>query len=354
MRWFLQWLCGYVRICMKGRQVHRFLNLCSRNSITMWNITQDLEHYLRACLKIQDFYSLKPYLRKTRTKIRIISRHGFPFWCYRHPRLKWFPVLLIVLATIFLYGSTYVWDIQIEGNEKVSNEQILQYLETHRVEKGIKQKSIQCAQIEYGLLDQFDQFGWVCVYLSNNCLHIKVRESAYEPQEDMVEDNRRYDLVAKHDATIYSMVTRAGTAIVQKGATVHKGTTLVEGKYEVYNDAGEVKEIRYVTADAKILGDTAYTFTTSMSELEILSLKIAGLNTDKVLKLHGYNKINHFLENLEENGVIILDKNVMIEKNEKNIAIIGNIIIREEIGINILVEEQIQDEFDRENHSDTR
>ena len=44
----------------------------------------------------------------------------------------------------------------------------------------------------------------------------------------------------------------------------------------------------------------------------------------------------------------------MIEKNEKSIVVTGNIIARDEIGINILVEEQIQDEFDGENHSDTR
>ena len=50
-------------------------------------------------------------------------------------------------------------------------------------------------------------------------------------------------------------------------------------------------------------------------------------------------KLYQFVEKLEENGVIILDKNVMIDKKKKNIVFMGIVNAREQIGINIPMEE---------------
>ena len=65
-----------------------------------------------------------------------------------------------------------------------------------------------------------------------------------------------------------------------------------------------------------------------------------------MLYFYANQKISHILKKIEENGVIILDKNVMIDKEEKNIVFIGEITTREQIGINIPVEEQIEYEFE--------
>ena len=83
-----------------------------------------------------------------------------------------------------------------------------------------------------------------------------------------------------------------------------------------------------------------------LTEIEIMAMKIADTYSDKRLYYTGIIKMNRFLENLEENGVIILDKSVMIDKNEKSIAFRGNILTREEIGINIRVEEVTEYELE--------
>lgn len=351
-RWW-RWFCGYIQVGLRGRQINRFLNLCSRNNISLWNVTQDIEHYIKVHLRLRDFYFLKPFLRKTKTKLRIIGRHGFPFWCYRHPRLKWFPVFLLALACLGIYSSTFIWDIRIEGNYQVSEQELLQFLAEQEIEIGKKRNSVDCSQIEYDIRKKFGQLGWVSVYMDRTNLYVEVRESLYDKHEDYVRETKRYDLVANKDAYIYSMITRAGTAVVEQGAYVKAGEVLVEGLCDIYDDAGVVKETLQLKAEAQILADVEYEYLEPLNEMEIVSLKIAGLYTDEMLNYIGNIKINRFLENLEENGVIILDKSVMIEKNEKSIAFRMRIKAREELGINIPVEEMETNESEREDNSNT-
>lgn len=348
-----RWFCGYIQVGLRGRQMNRFLNLCSRNGISLWNVSQDIEHYLKVHLRLRDFYILKPFLRKTKTTLRIIGRHGFPFWCYRHPKLKWFPVFVLGIVCMAIYSSTFIWDIRIEGNNQVSEQELLHFLAENEIEVGKKRNAVDCSELEYNIRKNFGQLGWVSVYMDRTNLYVEVRESLYDEHEDYVKETRRYDLIANKDAYIYSMVTRAGTAVVEQGTHVKEGDVLVEGLCDIFDDAGVVKETLQLKAEAQILADVEYEYSIPLNEMEILSLKIAGLYNDKMLNYIGNIKFNRFLENLEENGVIILDKSVMIEKNEKNVALRIRIKAREEIGINIPVEEVEKNESEGENNSNT-
>ncbi len=347
MRHLWQWFCGYVCICLKGHQVNRFFNLCSKNGIHLWRISHELENEFRAHIRLRDFFLLKPYLKKTHTKLWIVSRKGFPFWCNKHPRLKWMFVLGFLLICISIYSLNFIWSIEISGNSKISTNEMLDFLAEQNVTTGKKSEYIDCTYIEYLLRQEYVELGWVTVYVDHTKLCIEVKESLYnEYENNTTTEYSQYDLVADKDAYIHSIITRSGTSMVNVGKHVKKGDVLVLGQYEVFDDSGEVKEIRRLRADALIYGDVVYTFVDTVSEMEILSLKMAGSYTDEMLLFIANQKISHYIENLEENGVIILEKNVMIDKNEKNIMFIGKILVREQIGINIPAEEKLEYELE--------
>ena len=152
--------------------------------------------------------------------------------------------------------------------------------------------------------------------------------------------------ISNKNATIYSIVTRAGTAIVKKGDLVNKGDILVLGQNEIMDDNGEVKEILYFTADAQIWGDVIYEYIFPISEIEIVSLKIADVYDDNSLLSIGYRKLEHMLTELEMKDVIILDACGEIIKEENRIYFHAKIQAREQIGINIPVEEVRENEFE--------
>ncbi len=346
MRHLWQWFCGYVCIALNGRQINRFLNLCSRNGIHLWRISYDLQHTLRVHIGLKDFFHVKPYLKKTKTKLRVLSRRGFPFWCHRHPKLKWFFVVGLCGIALVFYSFNFIWNIEITGNSRVSTKEMMEYLSKQQIDVGTKRKDIDCSGVEYLLRKNFDNLGWVSVSIEHTKLCIEVKESLYDPYEFEIEDGRQYDLIANKDAEIFSIVTRSGTALVKAGAKVNEGQVLVRGQCDIFDDAGEVKDTLLLKADATIWAEVSYDFVTSISEMEIMSLKIAGLYNDEMLHLIANEKINHFIEKLDENGVIILDKNVMIDKKEKYIVFTGKIKAREQIGINIPVEEIKENELE--------
>ena len=347
MRHLWQWFCGYVCISLYGRQINRFLNLCSRNGIRLWKITRDIEHVIRVHIGLKDFYYLKPYLRKTKTRMKIVSKKGFPFWCYRHPKLKWMLVAVVFAGCMFLYSFNYIWEIEIHGNEKVSTYELMEFLENQKIETGVKKDVVDCSALEYQLRQKFQDLGWVSVYMNHTKLCIEIKESLYDAFEFVPEEeNIQYNLVAEKDAVIYSIITRKGDALVKNGQFVKKGDILVLGQSEIYDDSGAVREVLHFEADAQVYADVQSRILISLSEMELLSLKLAGNASDEMLLLAAHQKINKFLEKMQENGVIILDKNVMIDKKEKYIVFICDITTREQIGIKIPVEEQIEYEFE--------
>lgn len=346
MKRLLRWLYGYIRVSLRGRQINRFLNLCSRHGIGLWNVSRHMEHYVQAHMHLRDFYLLKPFLRKTRTTLRVLGRYGFPFWCYRHPRLKWFPVFVMAIVCVVLYSSTFIWNVEVYGNNKVSDQDIIDFLESREIGVGKKINVINCAQLEYDIRQSFENLGWVTVYIDRTNLCVEVRESLYGVHENMVSKSGRYELVANKDALIHSIVTRTGIAVVENKMRVKAGDVLVEGRCEIKDDSGTIREELQLRADAQIIADVEYLYVEPLTEMEIMALKIAGLYTDEMINYIGNVKFNRFLENLEENGVIILDKNVMIEKEDKQIYFLGKIYAREEIGIHIPVEELSVNEFE--------
>lgn len=347
MRHFWQWLCGYVCVCVKGRQVNRFLNLCSRNGIHLWRITYDINQSLRANLRLRDFYDIKPYLKKTKTYMRVLSKNGFPFWCNRHKRLKWFICFGFLLIGIGCYGLNFVWDIKINGNEKISRQEIFECLNANNVVTWQKKSDIDCSQIELILRETFTEFGWVSVYLEHTSLCIDIKESLYgEMIQEEFEPAQSFHLVADKDAVIYSMITREGTALVKSGMKVKAGDILVLGQCEIYDDNGAVKEILYFPADALIYADVMHEFEIELYEIELVSLNIAEAYNEAAFYRLANQKLAPILEKMNENDVILLDKNIILIKDDKNIRFQVKLYTRERIGIKIPAEEFREDEFE--------
>lgn len=347
MRHLWRWICGYLHICLQGKQINRFLNLCSKNRIPLWHITYDLERKVRAYIHLKDFYSLKTYLKKTRTRLRIIEKIGFPFWCFRHPRLKWMFLVCVLFFVLSIYSLSYVWEIQISGNENISSIELLQCLEENNIVVGKKLNEIDCTNVEFILRREFQNMGWVSVYVDRTCLCIDIKESLYDKFDDYpIKDGKGYHLAANKDAYIDSIITQNGTPLVTEGMQVKKGDILILGQCEILDDIGEVKTILNVQAKALIYGDVVYDFVVPLNEMEIMSLRLAGTYNNDMLLSIANHKICSYIEKLQENGVIILNKNVMIDKKDNMIAIIGRVYAREQIGKNIPVEEVGEYEFE--------
>lgn len=256
MNRLIRFLKGYVQIRLISREPERFLNLCARGGILMWQVTSRDGCY-EMYLSTKDFFRLYPFCHKSGSKIKIIGKYGFTFYIYRNRKRKiFFAGGVLFLGIIFLL-SMFVWNIRVTGNYANSTGTILEFLETKGITHGILKFKIECTDIVSMLRKEFPNITWVSARLEGTQLILEIKENVdgYVMEEIAEEPS---DLRATKNGTVAAIITRAGTPLVLPGATCKKGDILVSGEIAVRNDSQEVTGYRYVPADADILLETIW------------------------------------------------------------------------------------------------
>ena len=248
-----KYIRGYVKIKIEGYSPERLLNLCNANQILVWGIEKK-EQSFEMYVSVSDYKKLRPFARKTRTRIVILKKCGLPFFIHRFRKRKMFFGGMFLCAA-FIYGlSLFVWNIHFEGNLTQKNEELLEYLETMGIEHGTLKSKVVCEEIETGFRTKYPNMLWVSAEMRGTRIIIQIKENADEDIVSKIEvkETRPESIITEHSGIIESMIVRQGTPVVSIGDQVSAGQTLVEGYYPIKNDAGEIVRYEGISADADI------------------------------------------------------------------------------------------------------
>lgn len=406
----MKYFQGYVYVQLTGYAPERFLNLCGNHDILIWNLKPYGDGYT-FCISVKGFRELKPILKKTRTRIKILKKIGTPFTTYRYRKRKIFFVGIFLFGILLYYLSGFVWNIEINGNSYLSNEVILDFLAEEECSFGTKKSDISCERLEEDLRSNYSEVIWTSIKIYGTKMTVDVQENLLPEEEYEKKDDTVYDIVASTDGTISEIITRSGTPLVVAGTEVKKGDVLVSGRLNIMNDDGEVAEYLYQSSDSDIIArvtlpyldsiaadyideietgeskehytlaigsmvlevpffknsyeyykmtsDTWQLHVTDNFYLPIWLTKETYHETDKVKKTYAEkeirqivtNNLGNYLKDLEEKGIQIIGKNVIIERQGGNYLVNGTIDAYESIVsyqpteiMNITSEERQQDD----------
>lgn len=387
---FVSYIKGYVRIRVTGTSYERFLNICAKHGIIIW----DLEYVKNAYemnLSIADFKKLRPLVKKSHTRVSILRRYGFPFFLFRYRKRKLLFIGMTFGFALMFFLSSFVWDISISGNHARTEDVIFDFLREEEVNFGSRKSKIDCKELAAKLRREFDDFIWVAVRMQGTRLFINVQENTDLELRERI-DYGPSDLVANRDGMVEKIITRAGIPQVKAGDTVKKGDILVKGEVEVIDDSGEVAKRMYCAADADIYLKTTYhyrkafpleyeekeytgemrkgfflriwgktfafagrknpkekadTVTSeyqarlapnfylplSIGRIERREYKISRKRyTKKAAFSRAEKELSQFLEKIQEKGVQIFENNVKIEEGKKECVAEGDLIVIEKSG----------------------
>lgn len=254
----LQYTKGHVRICVTGSSYERFLNMCARHGIVLWEL-QPADQAYEANLSIKSFRKLKPLAKKSGTRVRIIGRYGLPFFLHRYRKRKMLPAGILFGILLMVLLSGFIWDIHIEGNQMQTDDVIFDFLKEQEIVHGTRKSTIDCKALAADIRKAFDNFIWVSVKIQGTRLLIDVKENTDLTLDEKVTYGSS-DLISNVNGTVSEIITRSGTPLVKAGDTVKKGQPLVEGRVALLNDAGETAGYQYCAADADIFIETAYLY----------------------------------------------------------------------------------------------
>ena len=218
---------GYLVISLEGRGIPRLLNLTTQNGIYFWDLSYKGD-MVTVKIRPRDFKRLRPLLRKTSCRVRILQKKGAPFIILQGCRRKGLIIGTVLFCIIIYFLSLFVWSINIEGNKNVTCEEIIAVLEKCGVRDGVPKGTLDISEIERTLLLEIEELKWVGVSLKGVYLDIQVVERLMWPP---VEESM--DLYAAKDGLVMDILVLAGEAVVEPGDTVKKGDRLIAGKMSV-------------------------------------------------------------------------------------------------------------------------
>lgn len=300
----MKYFRGYVYVHLSGYAPERFLNLCGSHNILIWNLKPAEDGY-EFYISVSGYKSLKPLLKKTKTKARIIERYGAPFTLFKYRKRKLFLIGFMGFAAFLYYFSGFIWSIEVNGNSYLSEDTIIRFLDEQDAAFGTRIKDIDSAVLEEELRSMYSEVIWTSIKIYGTKMTVDIQESLLPEKQYKNTQNEINDIVAAKDGIITGMITRNGTPLVTTGAKVKKGDLLISGRLDIIGDDGAVSEYLYHSADADITAQVIYQY---RDEINIsYEDKIKTGNIKKNYEIQLLDKVfgNPFFENPYEDYVII-------------------------------------------------
>ncbi len=281
---------GYVRIKVNGDGVERFLNLCSKHRVPVWDIKRNQKE-LFVCLKIKDYKKIRLLRRTVKfpPKIKIHKKYGLPFIIKSYEKRKGIALGIILSIFILYFLSSFIWEIKVVGNTNISSNEVITACEELGIKKGIKKNKIDPYNLKSLLVLKVEGIAWCSFNVEGSVLTVDVSEAKDSSKE---EDNAPSNLISTSDGIIKSTEISQGTKNIEIGEAVRKGDLLVSGALNY----GEKTD--FIKSEGIIIAETERIFTKQIPLTYNEKILSGKSKTLKVLDFFGL-KIPLFLGNIK-------------------------------------------------------
>lgn len=226
----LHYLRGFLVLRLDGPYIERFINLCVRQGIYLRSIRKEGADRATAHISVPGFFRIREAARKTKTRIRILRKRGLPMFLHRHRRRGAFVGGMLLFVLIIALLSSFVWAIEIDGTEKIDKNMVRNALKSCGLDVGVLKYTLKASAVQADMLREMPELSWLWVEVKGTRAFVHVREKT--PVPEIVPAGRPANIVAKRDGVIVSCTATRGTALVQEGDTVQKGSLLISGTVE--------------------------------------------------------------------------------------------------------------------------
>ncbi|MGI6558739.1 MAG: sporulation protein YqfD [Limnochordia bacterium] len=215
---------GYVIIRIKGENPEGFLNAILRQGLRLWDVQRLRPDCLVARTSIGDFRRMRPACRQAKVQVSILEREGLPFFLARLWRRPLFILGGLAFLAVVSYLATFVWFIQVEGNQTLAGEDVLAFLAEQGLRPGVPKRELDPRQLEKALLFSLPRLAWAGVEIQGTLAKVVLVEKT------VTEESRPGDIIAAKDGVVVNVIPFTGTPLVRQGDTVRRGQKLISGE----------------------------------------------------------------------------------------------------------------------------
>ena len=222
----IRYLLGYVNFRAYGGFSDRFLNICTRDGIPLWNI-KNVKGNISASTTINGYLSIRNAVKKSGMKLKVLEKKGLIFFLKRNRVRVGIVIGLSFFACIATILSQFIWSVSLIGNVELEQDYLLKTFEERGVKVGAFVKVLDDENIAEDVVSEIEMLSWASVNRKGTSVVIEVREKTQAPEK--YDDETPTNLIAGEDGIIVSIDSLYGIEEVKPGSAVIKGDLLISG-----------------------------------------------------------------------------------------------------------------------------
>lgn len=277
---------GVAELEVSGAQPERILNYCAENGIEFWNASPCRDFSITFCVHASYADSLLARSGKNGLDVKLISETGGRKLKLGAKRRAVFLLAFVLCVSLAAVSSLFLWRIEISGNDKLSDAEILRKLAECGVDYGAYWPALSSDEIRSRIVSEMPEIAWLSLNVRSSKAEIIVHERIDKP--DIVNEKSPCDIIASKSGVIRKMSVLEGESAAIVGNAVAKGDVLVRGLM-----SSETGDERYVHSMAQVIADTWYEISAQTPLLEERKTEKSGRNTAFSLVI-GKKRINFF------------------------------------------------------------
>lgn len=226
-------ITGELEVTATGLSPEKLLNLAAKNHISISGVRR--LSYTQLCFNIgpADYNRLKKLLPEGRYKLNIGSSRGLSLMLYAF-RARYCLIAGIIISIILaFFASSRIWFVKVRGCEKVSEENVLQLLESYGLKSGASVSGEELDEMEKRLMQDISDISWVGISRRGVNIYAYIKESSELPESTPID--KPADVIALKDGVVEKVTVLQGRAVVTQGQTVRAGDVLISGEL-IYQD----------------------------------------------------------------------------------------------------------------------
>lgn len=216
---------GIITVCLKGKHLEKIINLAMSRGIYIWDIKKDQDWELTFKIRSSALQALQTIAEENNYELNVVRKQGFPFFKGRIKRRIGFLGGAFLFTFALYIMSSFIWFIQVTGNDKITTEQILLACNKNGVFPGAFKKSFTRNEVEEEILRQIPELSYIEINIRGVKADIKVVEKIL-PQGGITGPCH---IVAAKDGVVEDILVLEGQAVTKIGAAVNKGDILISG-----------------------------------------------------------------------------------------------------------------------------
>lgn len=223
----INFLRGYLIISAESFFPERFINLCMRKGIYLWDVKKEGKSKIGLCVSVRGFRRMREPARSTKTRVHIEKRCGLPLFLHKYRHRKAFAAGIVIFLSVVIFLCSFIWSIEIRGLKKIDEKELRNVLNSCGIDIGVIKYNKNITQIKDRILTQIPELSWVWVYINGTRAVVEVKEKTEKPE--IVPADVPCNVVAARDGVIYDYIVKRGSTVVKRGDTVKKGDLLISG-----------------------------------------------------------------------------------------------------------------------------